>query len=179
MGKRSASRVRATRVLPGGAIVPFIAEPDALYRRKRVPFGSVLSNTGEAPGGFGPVRHCVGFAERCPSGRRSAPGERVYPLGIVGSNPTLSAISIVGFTAGVLKSLDGNSRGVCQMNPSVVIKLDAEALMELQAVLIDEDPADALSFVKKRIASQIPKKGTAPCDSTRINPYLLKDQRDT
>ena len=35
------------------------------------------------------------FAERCPSGRRSAPGERVYPLGIVGSNPTLSAIFIL------------------------------------------------------------------------------------
>ena len=28
--------------------------------------------------------------ERCPSGRRGAPGERVYPKGTVGSNPTLS-----------------------------------------------------------------------------------------
>src|SRR5690606_32781438 len=31
--------------------------------------------------------------ERCPSGRRSAPGERVYGFRIVGSNPTLSASS--------------------------------------------------------------------------------------
>ena len=29
--------------------------------------------------------------ERCPSGRRGTPGERVYPKGTVGSNPTLSA----------------------------------------------------------------------------------------
>jgi integrase len=30
--------------------------------------------------------------ERCPSGRRGTPGERVYPKGTVGSNPTLSAL---------------------------------------------------------------------------------------
>ena len=30
--------------------------------------------------------------ERCPSGLRGTPGERVYPKGTVGSNPTLSAV---------------------------------------------------------------------------------------
>ncbi len=71
----------------------------------------------------------------------------------------------------------GNSGVVCQMNPTVVITLDAEALMQLQSVLLDEDPADALDFIKTRVLPQIPKKGTAACDSTRINPYLWKDQR--
>jgi hypothetical protein len=45
--------------------------------------------------------------------------------------------------------------------------------MQLQAVLIDEDPAAALDFIKTRILPQVPKKGTAAGDSTRINPYLL------
>ena len=65
------------------------------------------------------------------------------------------------------------------MNPTVVITLDAEALMHLQTVLIDEDSADALDFIKTRILPQVPKKGTAACDSTRINPYLWKDQPGT
>jgi hypothetical protein len=34
--------------------------------------------------------YSVWVRERCPSGRRGAPGERVYPKGTVGSNPTLS-----------------------------------------------------------------------------------------
>ena len=63
------------------------------------------------------------------------------------------------------------------MNSSVVITLNAEAMMQLQVVLIDEDPAAALDFIKTIILPQIPKKGTAACDSTRINPYLLKDQK--
>src|SRR2546422_8055120 len=33
----------------------------------------------------------VGALERCPSGRRGTPGERVYPQGTEGSNPSLSA----------------------------------------------------------------------------------------
>src|SRR5947209_14292753 len=32
----------------------------------------------------------VGALERCPSGRRGTPGERVYPQGTEGSNPSLS-----------------------------------------------------------------------------------------
>jgi hypothetical protein len=73
----------------------------------------------------------------------------------------------------------GKIRGRLPMNPNVVITLNAEALMHLQEVLIDEDPAAALDFIKTRILPQVPKKGTAPCDSTRINPYLWKDQSDT
>jgi|GEM_PF-3232754 hypothetical protein len=33
------------------------------------------------------------FTERCVSGRNGTPGERVYPKGTVGSNPTLSVTS--------------------------------------------------------------------------------------
>ncbi len=65
---------------------------------------------------------------------------------------------------------------VCEMNPTVVITLNAEALMHLHQVLIDEDPAAALDFIKTRVLPQLPTKGSAPCDSTRNNPYLLKDQ---
>ena len=32
--------------------------------------------------------------ERCQSGRLGTPGERVYPKGTVGSNPTLSAVTM-------------------------------------------------------------------------------------
>jgi hypothetical protein len=39
---------------------------------------------------------------------------------------------------------------------------------------VDEDGAAALAFLKERLLPQIPAKGTAPCDSTRRNPYLLK-----
>lgn len=56
----------------------------------------------------------------------------------------------------------------------LVITLEEEDLMELQAVLIDRDAEAALHFIKTRIAPQIPGKGTAPCDSSRRNPYLLK-----
>jgi hypothetical protein len=39
-------------------------------------------------------------AERCVSGRNGTPGERVYPQGTVGSNPTLSAFSFPVWTRG-------------------------------------------------------------------------------
>jgi hypothetical protein len=65
------------------------------------------------------------------------------------------------------------------MNPTIVITLDAEALLHLHEVLVDEDPAAALDFIKTRVLPQVPKKGTAACDSTRINPYLSMDQPGT
>ena len=65
------------------------------------------------------------------------------------------------------------------MNSRVVITLNAEDLMRLQAVLIDDDSAAALDFIKTRIRPQIPKKGNAACDSSRINPYLLKNEPGT
>jgi hypothetical protein len=46
--------------------------------------------------------------------------------------------------------------------------------MELQEVLLDDDAKAALDFIKTRIAPQIPGQGTGHCDSTRINPYLMK-----
>jgi hypothetical protein len=56
----------------------------------------------------------------------------------------------------------------------VSITLDADALLELHEVLLDEDQAGALDFLKKHIAPRIPRKGTAPCDSSRLNPFLLR-----
>ncbi len=54
----------------------------------------------------------------------------------------------------------------------VVITLEADELLELQRVLIDADQKGALDFLKTRITPKIPIKGTAPCDSSRLNPYL-------
>lgn len=56
----------------------------------------------------------------------------------------------------------------------VVLTLDDDDLLDLQEVLLDDDPAGALNFLKTRIAPRIPAKGTANCDSSRHNPYLLK-----
>ncbi|UCC69569.1 MAG: hypothetical protein JSV79_06620 [Armatimonadota bacterium] len=60
---------------------------------------------------------------------------------------------------------------------SVSITLDEQALVELQEVLIDESPAAALEFVKRHIAPKVPRKGTAPCDSSRLNPFILPDKQ--
>jgi len=57
----------------------------------------------------------------------------------------------------------------------LAIVLEEDALLELQQVLLDQDGPGALDFLRKRIAGRIPAKGTAPCDSTRLNPYLLRD----
>lgn len=59
---------------------------------------------------------------------------------------------------------------------SVVITLTEEDLVELHAVLIDADEAAALEFLRARVAAKVPQKGAAPCDSTRLNPYLLKPE---
>ena len=56
----------------------------------------------------------------------------------------------------------------------VVVTLSQEELLELQAILIDRDQEGALEFLQARIAPKIPRKGSAPCDSTRCNPFLLK-----
>lgn len=56
----------------------------------------------------------------------------------------------------------------------IVITLEQEDLLELQAVLLDADKAAALDFLNRRIAPKIPAKGDAPCDSTRRNPFLWK-----
>ncbi|NQT14437.1 MAG: hypothetical protein HQ582_16900 [Planctomycetes bacterium] len=56
----------------------------------------------------------------------------------------------------------------------IVITLEEGDLLELQAVLLDADEPAALAFLEKRIAARIPVKGTAACDSSRLNPYLWK-----
>jgi hypothetical protein len=55
----------------------------------------------------------------------------------------------------------------------IPIMLEDEALIELHEVLLDEDAEAALTFLRKHIATQIPSKGSAACDSSRKNPYLL------
>ncbi len=56
----------------------------------------------------------------------------------------------------------------------IVITLEQEDLLELQAVLLDADKAAALDFLNRRIVPKIPAKGKAACDSTRRNPFLWK-----
>ena len=58
----------------------------------------------------------------------------------------------------------------------VVITLEAEDLLELQRILVDEDEKAALEFLERRIGPKIPAKGTARCDSSRRNPYLWKSK---
>jgi len=58
----------------------------------------------------------------------------------------------------------------------VVVTLRGDGLIELHAVLMDDDPAAALQFVKNHIAPQIPRKGTAACDSSRLNPFILRGE---
>ena len=57
---------------------------------------------------------------------------------------------------------------------SITITLDEQALMALQEVMLDEDAEAALAFVRDHICPRIPQKGSSPCDSTRLNPYLFK-----
>ena len=59
----------------------------------------------------------------------------------------------------------------------ISIILDEQALIELHEVLLDESPAAALEFVKRHIAPRVPRKGTAPCDSSRLNPFILREKR--
>ncbi|MCF7676139.1 MAG: hypothetical protein K9N23_11465 [Akkermansiaceae bacterium] len=55
-----------------------------------------------------------------------------------------------------------------------VITLEEADLIDLQGILLDADEAAALTFLQARIAPNIPSKGTAKCDSSRRNPYLLQ-----
>ena len=60
----------------------------------------------------------------------------------------------------------------------LLVALDEEGLIELHAVLLDDDPIAALEFLKTRLAPQIPQKGAAACDSSRLNPFLLPRKLD-
>ena len=59
---------------------------------------------------------------------------------------------------------------------NIAITFNQEDLLELQAILLDRDEAAALQFLQDCVAPKLPHKGTAPCDSTRRNPYLLKPE---
>lgn len=58
----------------------------------------------------------------------------------------------------------------------VIVTLQEQDLVDLHAILLDEDAAQALSFLRDRIAAGLPRRGTAACDSSRRNPYLLKPE---
>ena len=58
----------------------------------------------------------------------------------------------------------------------LVITLEDEDLVDLQGVLLGEDEKAALDFLQTRIAPKVPSKGTRNCDSSRRNPYLMRDE---
>src|SRR5207244_13196546 len=60
----------------------------------------------------------VGALERCPSGRRGTPGERVYPQGTEGSNPSLSACPTHLGARPVLAARRAAARFRCPETPS-------------------------------------------------------------
>src|SRR5207244_9147741 len=60
----------------------------------------------------------VGALERCPSGRRGTPGERVYPQGTEGSNPSLSACPTHLGARPVLAARRAAARFRCPQTPS-------------------------------------------------------------
>ena len=66
-----------------------------------------------------------------------------------------------------------------EVKNKIVITLTEKDRIELSAVIVDEDNDGALEFLKTRIAPKIPQKGTAPCDSSRLNPYLSKPHTDS
>jgi hypothetical protein len=57
---------------------------------------------------------------------------------------------------------------------ALVITLKDEDLLELQRLLMDEDAEAALEFIEKRVVPQIPRRGAGHCDSSRLNPFLMK-----
>ena len=61
----------------------------------------------------------------------------------------------------------------------IVITLQESDLLALWVAVVDVDGAAALAFLKERLLPQIPAKGAAPCDSTRLNPYLLKNRSES
>jgi hypothetical protein len=60
------------------------------------------------------------------------------------------------------------------MENKVVVVLDEQDLVALQQVILDDDEKAALAFLKDRLCPKIPAKGSAACDSSRLNPYLWK-----
>ncbi len=57
---------------------------------------------------------------------------------------------------------------------TVSVTLTEQALLELQEVLLDDDAEAALAFIKRHVAPAVPRSTSRPCDSTRLNPFVLK-----
>ena len=55
----------------------------------------------------------------------------------------------------------------------LVLTLTDDELLELQQIVLDEDESAALGVLKRWLDAKVPQKGSAPCDSSRLNPYLL------
>lgn len=60
------------------------------------------------------------------------------------------------------------------MKHQVAIVLDEAALVALWQVVVDGDGASAIAFLRDYVLPQVPVRGVAPCDSSRLNPYLLR-----
>jgi len=60
------------------------------------------------------------------------------------------------------------------MSHKIVVTLAEDDLLELKAVLIDEDAPAALEFLRDRLVPKIPAQGQGNCDSTRLNPFLIE-----
>lgn len=58
----------------------------------------------------------------------------------------------------------------------ISISLNEEALLAPHEVLLDDSAEAALDFVKRYLAPALPRSGTAPCDSSRLNPFILRDK---
>ena len=56
----------------------------------------------------------------------------------------------------------------------VVVTLEEADLLELQAVLLDEDEKAAFAFLKERLVPKLPTKAMSACDSSYRNPYLWR-----
>jgi hypothetical protein len=56
----------------------------------------------------------------------------------------------------------------------VTVTLHEQDLLELWQVLVDDDEAGALRFLKLNLLPRIPAGTHAACDSNRLNAYLLK-----
>ena len=55
----------------------------------------------------------------------------------------------------------------------ITVTLSEADLLALQEIMLDDDAEGALHFLKESVCPKLPVRGTAACDSTRINPYLL------
>ena len=78
----------------------------------------------------------------------------------------------------LVKGIDGSAFGAAiGGDDEIEVYVYSDMVEEAKAIiveLLDEDEKGALLFLQTRIADNIPKQGSAPCDSTRKNPFLFK-----